>query len=526
MNSAERWLGNTNSATGSTQSGNTPDDPIDATTFQAILAGSDATWKAGTNLTLHLLPLTNGTYTVSGNTTIPDGLRLLGSNATNTVIRQTSATSSGSDYWVLGWAGSSDNSSVYISDVTLDAGWNGARTAAGVSMASGSGTLERVRVINFGTSGALEVDPISWFVPSTGNGQVLIQDCMVQGAVKGTPTQGGSAIEIHGGSSSAVQGTNALVFVRNNHISNLGAMAGVGLYAANNVLIDGNTIAGLSRGVAIEWGSSTNVQILNNIFENVREGISIGDPTSSSTYTYDGVMIANNLVEIESNQPYLDSSMVPAGIRITGGVVNSTVKNNLLQVMPAYRSAYDSTKYGFDIYSNNSSVTNSNLILTGNAISPMVNNFFQSYSAISFASLNHTIDGKNFDIFPPSNIGMSSTSLSFDITPSLHQWVDNMWVSTSLGGTNTIFLPDPVNFEGRSYRLFITVPPIASSTTVAIQCSSNTYCSGCPSIWDVKTQTGFSTTQSVVIGTWPASSNYPLTPVTVTSIGGGWKLER
>ena len=339
------------------------------------------------------------------------------------------------------------------------------------------------------------------------------------------------------------QRTNEQVIVRNNRIVNVDA--GINAMGAN-LLIEGNTIANVVQAVNSDTSGNANTVIVGNHFENVGRGIVLGTAGaySGERWYWDGIVIADNFFELnDSASTVTNAGYKTAAISFRNSVENAVIANNTVQLMPAFRGSIPGGTapwYSFWIgqVSGYTSYTNKNISIVGNSIAPGLVPYLgggsltagQAAAQVTYAAGNHTLDGYNSDyaIIPAASLSVpTSGDLIIDPTPSAHQWTDRIWIATSSnGGTNTIHLPDPVLFEGRKYRLHVCVSPVSAATTVAFQCGSNTYCPSCPAIWDVKTQSAFTTTQSLIIGTWPASSAYPLTPVTVTSIGGGWKLER
>jgi hypothetical protein len=461
---------------------------------------------------------------------------LIGSCPTNTFVQLSGATNSSAAFYVL--ASTTDNPSVHISDLTIDCNYGAsgvtAASIAGLNVNSSAGTIERVRVLNYGASNG-DVSIINWMPTSAGTGAFTIQDCRIEGAVKGGGgSTVGEGIVIWGNSSSAAtQRTNVNVIVRNNHISNIGAGYGIDIvYGANNVLVDGNVIVGVSKGISADWGAVNNLQIANNILENVGLGISAGHQSSSNTNIDDGLLIANNLIEVNGSLPAIGSSYFPGGIRLSGGVRNGTIKNNLVQVAGSARSTNNPNWYSLLVNSLNSSLPNTNIVVIGNTLCPTLAKYFEPID-ISFMSGNHMLDGTQIDPFASYTAAIPDTTntITLDGTPSLHQWVPTIWVAcaaswSAMSGQKVVHIPDPYYYQGKTFNLFLYKSPTAATNSIALQADSNGWGGSYTNQVIIEPKTGGVAAVGSPYSVYGSGSSWLILPVRVTSIGGSWMLEK
>jgi len=241
---------------------------------------------ARSNITIRLLPGTFLTGSFDGtnyhSTPLPFGAKLKGAGVGNTTLRL--AAFSVPTFLAACLVGGSDTGlgigDVYVADMTLDCNWGApglsVLKAAGLSLCSNSGTVERVKVINFGASGGTnaEVFPLAWFYPTNGGpGSITIQNCSVEGPVKGGQGVYATCIGI-GASNRPAAGSSAKLL--NNRV--VGATNGIAYGASGpNVDVVGNFASGCQKGFhADAWGQE-NVTIRGNEFRDVAFGLDIGN---------------------------------------------------------------------------------------------------------------------------------------------------------------------------------------------------------------------------------------------------------
>lgn len=538
LSNKEIWFGpNTNNPGSGTLT-----DPYNVAQFQYIMSGmctGNVDWAVSTNATVHLLP---ATYSIRWNTgsfaTLSMGLHLIGSNATNTFVQLSGATNSSGAFYVL--ASVTDNSSLHVSDLTIDcnygAGGITAQSVGGLSVSAAAGTVERVRIANFGATNT-DVYGIYYAATSAGSGTYTIQDCRIDGPVKGSNVNAQGIIIFGNGSNQSVQRTNVNVIIRNNHISNIGSGWGIDVGpAANNVLVEGNAVNGVSKGITADFGTVNNLQIANNIIQNIGLGISVGQSSGSLTNVDDGVMIANNLIEVNGSVPQLAGySYYQGGILISGGVRNGTIKNNLVQVTPAARGTNNPSWYALRVASWNSSVPNTNIVITGNSLASTLA-VGVTPAEVSYMTGNHSIEGYNTTAYEPflssvQQMADAASSLTLSSVPSAHQWVQTMWVacnttSAATGGAKVVHVPDPYYYQGRTFTLFLYTSNTTNPISLAIQADSNGWGGSYVSHTIMEPKTGTYVAAGSPFTVNASSTSGVTLPVRLTAVGGGWQLEK
>ena len=274
-----------------------------------------------TNTVIHLLP---GTFISEGyNYHFPNyivlkaGQKIKGSGIDVTIVKRNPNTILTDNFIIEGILYSKDDS-VEVSDLTVDA--QGSLTflgkVQGVGLWGNYCTISHVKVIN--TSGHLatgeecfsidiglgNLNNNSW--TNIGN---TISDCIIYAD---------SSVSSY---TSAIL-ANGTTIVRNNKIYCTPPTSSPSLYlfqgltggGFKNSLFEGNYIYGAGNGFYSDTGSMTNLNIINNFFDNVINGI-FYPPVPNPSYAIDGLMIRNNFIEENTN--YFSSA------RLLIGIINS-----------------------------------------------------------------------------------------------------------------------------------------------------------------------------------------------------------
>lgn len=552
LSNKEIWFGpNTNSPGAGTLA-----DPYNTTQFWWIMTGmctGNSGYQVSTNVTVHLLPDTYTLNWVAGYSTpdLASGIKLIGSGMTNTFIKAAGISNTSVDVHVLLTGGTP--SSVQISDLTVDANYQGmtCKKAQGILAVSSDTRIERVRIINCGALGDTNYWTQECFalrascVTNVG-GSILIQDCVVDGPYQGGDYGYVSAICTYGwvtpdGFFDPVNRTNCSVIVRNNTVRNIGKAAGI-LFAGANTLIEGNHVTGCIQGMNSDTGGGANVSIINNRFENVGIGIDAGVTGNPSQPAYTGMVIADNFVELNdyyvTNNASASSSGVylPTAIRLGGYVQNALVANNTLEQLPSFRGSTNGTWYWVEVTGLRSDEPNTNITVINNSVGPGMMAYFYSgadVAAVCYEAGNHYLNGEAISLFPNLDYTLADAASSFTIdhSPAAHQFTPAMYVnlttsSSATAGTKVIHIPDPYYYQGQSFKLYLTKGPTSASVGASLQADSN----GWGGTFNNQVITDIATGTKTAVGNaytvFGASTSAGTKSLTLTSIGGGWMLQK
>jgi hypothetical protein len=160
----------------------------------------------------------------------------------------------------------------------------------------------RVRVRNAvgkAVNGQVGIECFQIAITGSGAGSVgdIVEECEIR------DFQGGNTTAINMGIGSGLDVTG---IVRNNRIIlpkwELGAAFGINFSWVRNHLIEGNYVEGGDAGIYSDWGSATNLTIVNNFIRNSRYGIRLyaiadGNPPNPRE-PKDNITIAHNTIEV------------------------------------------------------------------------------------------------------------------------------------------------------------------------------------------------------------------------------------
>lgn len=239
------------------------------------------------------------------------------------------------------------NNVVRVADMTLDANWQNqtARTVVaykygGVYLQASDITIERIKVINWGSNG-INVDyseafPIFGVTYSSETSHVLIQDCIVE---KQFLYNGGYATAVMvqtmqpGAGDRIPYGTrkSESALVRRNQVYGV-VGHGYGCGFSENVLFDNNICIDSKTGVNIDTGNNRNIKFTNNKFLLCTQGIHFGNAYS---FTFDDFVIKNNYFMLST--PFYNAFTSPPmsefvyGIRASGNTHNTNISGNRIR---------------------------------------------------------------------------------------------------------------------------------------------------------------------------------------------------
>jgi len=494
---------------------------------------------------------------------IPDGIRIVGSGMSNTIVTQ-SAYSAGTINDLSVFHNSDPRSSFYISDLTIDCGWptlaGSVKKAGAIDVSSSDVTIERVRAINFGSAGLPPaIDPgqasaecfvISAATPTNSGGSITIQNCIVEGAHQGGAYGYASCIKGCSIPGSIAQ-TNSNIIIRNNHV--VGTIRSVALqFAGANVLIEGNEVSGAIQGINQDtWGGKC-VSIINNKFVDVGLGIGMGTtynqgnistnwvmPFESVLITDNSILLSDFYILNSAGGSYAGGYYLPTGFRFGGNVQNLLVANNSVRIMPDLRGATNSSWYFVDIADFVSGYTNSNISLTGNSIEPGMQSFFDSVHlgddrrAMVYENDNHYFDGTAVSLFPYFGYTFSDGLTDYTISPAPgdHEFTPSIRFSlpTSSGaatGTRVVHLPDPAAYSGRSYKIIFNKIATTANVGFAIQADANGWGGAFTNQVIIDIPTGTTKAIGSPLTLYSPGTAAVTNVVTITSIGGGWMVQR
>jgi hypothetical protein len=334
----------------------TKSDPYPGQQFQYIMTGftyGGPTWLKSTNFTVHLLP---GTYEIrkgrSDGANLPEGVRIRGAGMDKTTLKLVVAENSLNTFTLLRTPDFME--SIEISDLTVDANWGAetviARKTAGIDVRAQSGRIERVRSIGYGSLGlegqnyTHETFPILWRVPATNRGNVLIRDNVIEGASRGGKAGYAACIAIFG-QSDVPDSRTPQIIVERNLIQDVPRGSGINLASVGRVVVRNNRVLRSQTGVHADTGTVTQVEIIDNTFQDVGFGVSIGEHWGNR---FEDFVIRNNRIDLNTSEMREASSRWRgSAFRIAGGVKNVRIENNTVNLAGMTRRA----RPGGDLFS-------------------------------------------------------------------------------------------------------------------------------------------------------------------------------
>jgi hypothetical protein len=274
--------------------------------------------------TIHILAGTYQTFGDFGSFHIKSFDHIIGSGEDVTIVQL--ATNATDNAWVMadyGPLGLMD-SNITVENLTLDGNYQGGtKTFHGLTLNGPNMTAKDVKVIDL-TYFDSTVNSEAWEI-EIGGPNALIEHCLAEnfwggvGNAISTFTINGAAI---GGVGYVYAGSGA---IRDNTIiftNNTGSCIGVGAAFSNGVLIQGNIINCVGAGVYNDTGNSTNITIVNKIFQNVRYGLYFGN----------GYNVRQNYI-FDNNNVMLATNFAPsfaAGLNLGNGCTNWNITGNMV----------------------------------------------------------------------------------------------------------------------------------------------------------------------------------------------------
>ncbi len=431
----------------------------------------DGTTQVRSNLTIHLLPSgLSDCYKTGGgnvNTPIPQGSNIKGAGLDNTIIRLANINTGGGAA-VLTCGSSYDNvnnRNLNLSDVTLDCNWGGSNVTAavisGINAFADNTVIERVKVINYGAGASIEAFPLMW--TSSGNGGTCtIQDCIVQGSVKG----GGYATCISAfGSYNPSNGlSTAKLF--NNKVLNVpnGIAYAVGQL---NATMEGNVAIGCNMGFNMDSWINEDCFIRNNVFKDTGLGIRIGVDARGSQ-TFNRYIVENNYIEI-NNTKTNDSVYKPAGMWFAGNTTNFIIRANIIVPTKPNIGIVQSNWYGLYFtggYSQGLGTgENIKYVIENNLIDVAFQNqlpqiFFPVFNTSgNYMFNNHDFKGRSLKGFPVDGTrgdqvtGATLSGTTYTLSDDKGELEGQVGLMSSGSSTKTVTFPEPSWHTGRRLKL-------------------------------------------------------------------------
>jgi hypothetical protein len=403
---------------------------------------------AKSNVIIHLLP---GKFqTASHSWHVKESSRLIGSGMGATTIQVTSNAAFGATA-IVGAAGANY---VEISDLTVDVNGNASATnnhADGIVLQGRHGSVRRVRVMNqvgvTNESFGIFITPLlggNLDHEATGN---IIENCIVD-SIQGSYA---SAIAPNGGEAMVL---NCRVYLPN---SASALSMGYNPAGARRSKFIGNYSEGGTRGFYTDTGTITNLILANNTFKNCLMGIVFNhDP-----YEVDSVLIANNIIELNTN-----NVAGRYGIVSYFSARNITVSGNFIRMLDDLPPpAADTRAIGYG------AVTNS--IIHGNIWDARLGTSFTDCDNI-IAYDNHDLQGNAItnanQVAPPNGTYRRTISSGSSANLSLA----DKYVGVKIGSALSVVLPTAASRPGKEIIVSAEhATPNITITTVASQLINN-----------------------------------------------------
>lgn len=355
-------------------------DPYTSDHFDYALRGiryGNGTWAVSTNVTINLHP---GSYEIRLSTNHMErvsrgGFSLRGSGIGSTYIYLGIADSSTTDFWLFkGDSGADDWGHFRISDLTIDCSWGeediDARRVGAIKTKASSGEIERVRVYDFGSSISGSVDVLVWQVPGDGVGSFAIRNSLIEGPIFGSSAVYGSGILLLGSDNSAEKLQSSCI-ISGNHFINFYPETttpkygtGVELSGVHNVQVANNIFRNVGQGVSgvsLNEGTMERIKVYNNLMVNCGAGMRFGNSGGM-----DSIIVKNNTIVL-NDYMHGYTNYPPVGVEFRGGVENSVIEGNVVQLRDDLKGTSRPTWYGLYV-EDRVGLVNEHVSVTGNIV--------------------------------------------------------------------------------------------------------------------------------------------------------------
>jgi hypothetical protein len=359
-----------------------------------------------------------------------------------------------------------------VSDLTCDGNYSGgAYTRYGVGLLGLHHTIRRVKVINLAYFGSSS-ESFGIFIltsnasgPSDGN---IIEECEFSQFKEDATHTACSAIAMAGSEAAPCSG-----IIRNNRVFLTGIQGNAqhAIALGNGVfLVEGNYVRGACEGVYTEstftipgtntlfWQRRTNNIIVNNIFQNVCEGITLHGYENNVLIANNTISLATNTVlqfgfNLTLNDPVYGSNIVIIGNSVTFD--STRVTNGLSFALNAYRVN------GLVFADNISDPAMANQVISCTGVN-IYNNFD--------VNGNFLTNGLN-QVAPPN--GMTRASVTGSSYNALYS--DHYVGIKATNSSVTVNLPSAV---GRAGKQLLIMKEISNGSTVHVVASSTNTING------------------------------------------------
>ena len=402
--------------------------------------------KIPANCTVHLLGGTYMTKGSSGGFQLKTGQKIRGSGIDITIVRLTNSSPSVVFNNTSSIGYDANVSDIEISDLTCDA--NGQNltvnnTYGGIYIGGSRAAIRRVKIQDLAHGpGPSEVFGIlTGGADNTNAERLVIEDCVVMPPLAGTVCT----------SIAAGAGSNSFVSARisGNWVYGTNTMT-VQTFAIGhefNTLLSGNHILNADSGIASEQGSSTNVTVVNNVFQNVGWGVQLVSGVNQNLY------FSGNTFELAYN-----TNSYCTAFNQSCPVIGEKVIGNTMKIYGAVGPSY---------YAIIADVA-TNLIFADNSID---SRFSWTFVGCTNVILRDNVDLLGNCLSSTNQIELPNSLTRKTVSSSSYtaQYLDRYIGVQNVGGA-TINLPSPTGWSGKDY----IIANETSSGTVTVSASPAT----------------------------------------------------